>query len=185
MRSSTISNNPILRKLGLTEDDIRDSEKLFKQIPPPPPSSSPRCSKAERFLGYQMLRLKREKAMRVLGISEEDIDIENSKNLGSLGQTGRRRSFVLEYAPSKRGSFCSTSKLSRRGYIKRSRSSTKNKHKHFLRRRSTGDLVWMKDANNSYSFRAVSKKKGEANEEIKLLKQRLQLLEKEIKQNRR
>ena len=89
----------LLKKFGLSEDDINASRKLFSELPLPPPPGNYRCKKQERVLGYRTLTLKREKALRLLGASEVDIEIENSKNLGSLGLSGRRRSFVVINPP--------------------------------------------------------------------------------------
>ena len=85
-----------LQKLGVTEDDVHLAERLLKQIPVCP--SDP--NKAERIFGYAKSRLEREKAMRLLGATEEEVEIENAKNLGSLGVGARRRSFsVIETPP--------------------------------------------------------------------------------------
>lgn len=87
-----------LQKLGVSEDDVHLAERLMKQIPACP--SDP--NKAERIFGYAKSRLERQKAMRLLGATEEEVEVENAKNLGSLGVGARRRSFsVIERAPSK------------------------------------------------------------------------------------
>jgi len=78
-----------LLKLGVSEDDVELAEKLLRLIPKTP--SDP--NKAERILGYASMRLHREKALRLLGMTEEEIEEENAKVLGSLGTSGRRRSF--------------------------------------------------------------------------------------------
>lgn len=59
-------------------------------------------NKAERILGYASARLVREKALRTLGTTEQEIALENAKNLGSLGVggSGRRRSFAVLQPPS-------------------------------------------------------------------------------------
>ena len=84
-----------LRKLGVDETDVHLAEKLLEQIKCP---NDPK--KAERILGYASERLAREKALRTLGTNEEEVQLENAKNLGSLGVAGRRRSFVVLQPPS-------------------------------------------------------------------------------------
>ena len=62
-----------------------------------PPTKTPcNSTKAERLLGYNERKLKRAKALRLLGATEDDVELECAKNLGSLGQGARRRSFVME-----------------------------------------------------------------------------------------
>ena len=179
------SRESILRKLGLTEQDVKDSEKLFRQMPPPPPPSRAYCLKEEELLGYTMLRLKRSKALRVLGASEEDVDVENAKNLGSLGRSGRRRSFfVHESSMSRRvsdfGFYTQKSKSSRRISKKYSltKSSSTRFNKKSLRRRSTGDLLSLKRAVSEVTN--LKKRNNDANAEIIRLKQRVENLEKEF-----
>jgi hypothetical protein len=86
-----------LQKLGVSEDDVILAERLLRQIPSCPNDPN----KSERILGYANSRLEREKALRLLGATEEEIEIENAKNLGSLGISGRRRSYSLLQTPSK------------------------------------------------------------------------------------
>lgn len=86
-----------LEKLGVSENDVLLAERLIKQIPSCP--SDP--NKAERILGYATSRLEREKALRLLGATEEEVEIENAKNLGSLGVAARRRSHSLIDTPPK------------------------------------------------------------------------------------
>jgi hypothetical protein len=95
--------------LGLSEEDIITATTLFQLIPSPPPlcfqrsmtkntsKHSIRCefTKAEILMGYTLRQLQRAKALRVLGTSEDNLEIENSKNLGALGKSGRRRSFMV------------------------------------------------------------------------------------------
>ena len=99
-----IDRSRILRKLGLTELDVEYSIKLFSEVNP----SNDRWSthfyncdqisktevKIEQLLGYSLNRLRRAKALRLMGVTEDDVDLENSKNLGSLGKGGRKRSFI-------------------------------------------------------------------------------------------
>ena len=91
-----------LKRLGLTEEDVHLSKKLFNEISSQATTaSSYNSTKAERLLGYNETRLKRSKALRLLGATEDDIELECAKNLGSLGQGGRRRSFVVEMDPAR------------------------------------------------------------------------------------
>lgn len=76
-----------LRKLGVSEDDVILAEKMLEQI------SSCSINKAERILGYATTRMKREKAIRLLGATEDEVAVEIPKVLGSLGVAGRRRSY--------------------------------------------------------------------------------------------
>ena len=89
-----------LKKLGLTEEDVHLSKKLFSEMSSSaktPPTKTPcNSTKAERLLGYNERKLKRAKALRLLGATEDDVELECAKNLGSLGQGARRRSFVVE-----------------------------------------------------------------------------------------
>ena len=93
------SRTRALKKLGLTEEDVHLSKKLFSEISSSATTSSKKTAcntKAERLLGYNETRLKRAKALRLLGATEDDVELECAKNLGSLGQGARRRSFVVE-----------------------------------------------------------------------------------------
>jgi hypothetical protein len=83
-----------LRKLGVSEDDVITAERVLSEIPPPPQIHLQSCSKVEILLGYSKSRLRREKALKVLGANEDEVDQENSKVLGSLGLSGRRRSYL-------------------------------------------------------------------------------------------
>jgi len=113
-----------LKRLGLTEEDVHLSKKLFNEISSQATTaSSYNSTKAERLLGYNETRLKRSKALRLLGATEDDIELECAKNLGSLGQGGRRRSFVVEMDPARNsrlhrrlrlGSSANTDRSSRR-----------------------------------------------------------------------
>mmetsp|Transcript_13571 Transcript_13571/g.28768 ORF Transcript_13571/g.28768 Transcript_13571/m.28768 type:complete len:247 (-) Transcript_13571:318-1058(-) len=84
-----------LEKLGVSEDDVKLAESILQHIP----NSSDDPEKAERVLGYASSRLRRAKALRLLGASEEDLEIETAKVLGSLGVAGRRRSFAVLAEP--------------------------------------------------------------------------------------
>lgn len=83
-----------LRKLGVSEDDVITAERILSEIPPPPQIRVQSSSKVEILLGYSKSRLRREKALKILGANEDEIDQENSKALGSLGISGRRRSYL-------------------------------------------------------------------------------------------
>jgi hypothetical protein len=83
-----------LRKLGVSEDDVATAERILSEIPPPPQIRLHTSSKVEILLGYSKSRLRREKALKVLGAKEEEVDQENAKALGSLGLSGRRRSYM-------------------------------------------------------------------------------------------
>ena len=103
--TATASRARALKKLGLTEEDVHFSKKLFSEISSAcsnGTTSTTACSKkAERLLGYTETRLKRSKALKLLGATEDDIEVECQKNLGSLGHGGRRRSFVTEMDPAR------------------------------------------------------------------------------------
>ena len=75
-----MSNQVALTKLGVSEEDVNLANRLLEQIPACPLDPN----KAERILGYASSSLVREKAMRLLGTSEEEVGLENSKMLGSL-----------------------------------------------------------------------------------------------------
>ena len=95
-----IKRNKILETLGLSEDDIVTSTMLFKQmgISSRPSSNQGRSReflKEEKVLGYTTTCLQREKALKILGTTEEGLKEENCKSLGALGKSGRRRSFTL------------------------------------------------------------------------------------------
>lgn len=93
-----------LRQLGVTEDDLVIAAKIILEMPrrPEKRNSQPGSTtadkrgstKSELLMGYDSASLNREKALKRLGASEEDVEIENSKVLGGLGQSGRRRSFL-------------------------------------------------------------------------------------------
>jgi len=112
--NTNINNNKRakgLRKLGVSEEDVLTAERILAEIPPPPRINVHTSSKVEVLLGYCNSRLRREKALKILGANEEEVDRENSKVLGSLGISGRRRSYMdnnrhtnLIFLPSSRGS---------------------------------------------------------------------------------
>ncbi len=138
-----MSRNPsiILKKLGLSEDDLKTSQLLFQEMPPPPPFSCERGHKVEVLLGYSVTRLKRSKALKVLGTSEEKIEEENSKNLGALGAGGRRRSFMIADSESETESEHSSNSTSQRTVKRRRRG---NSFQFNLRKKSKNDGVNMR-----------------------------------------
>jgi len=136
MSTETLTMKPnqdkILAMLGLTEEDIKISEALFKQMPlPPPPSRSAGSTKIESVLGFAAQRIEREKALKMLGTSEDELEIENSKNLGALGLSGRRRSFLV---PENAGCFHSNM-CSPADYIYKRRKSSVDRHSEPSRKR--------------------------------------------------
>ena len=76
-----------LKRIGVSEEDVVFAEILMSQTQP-----CYNSSKLERILGYSNARLRRAKALRLLGVEEEDIDEETSKVLSALGKCGRKRS---------------------------------------------------------------------------------------------
>lgn len=96
------SQDALMKKFGVSQEDIKTSQLLFQEMCPRPSvcacNSSRRTTgqKAEALLGYSVERLQRSKALKVLGTSEDMIEEENCKNLGSLGVAGRRRSFIIQ-----------------------------------------------------------------------------------------
>ena len=88
----TNNQSKCFEKLGVGTEDVKMAERLLNQIPPCP--SDPN-NKVEQLMGYARIRLLREKAIRVLGTSETEVELENAKNLGSLGVGGRRRSWAM------------------------------------------------------------------------------------------
>ena len=88
-----------LKKIGVSEDDVKTAQRLLATIPP-----INYGKKVEKVLGYSDAQIKREKAVKVLGTCEQDIELEVSKCLGALGLDGRRRS-LLQYANRKNKAF--------------------------------------------------------------------------------
>eukprot|EP00978_Attheya_sp_CCMP212_P003176 scaffold6581_cov57-Attheya_sp.AAC.4 len=79
----------VLRRLGVSEEDIRTGEILTSEIPPLGPWKT--LTKEEKLLGYTKSRLSREKALKILGVTEEEIENENRKRLGALGTTKTKK----------------------------------------------------------------------------------------------
>lgn len=74
-----------LLKLGVSEEDVVIAEALLSQTPPVP------RTKAELLLGYSQLQLRRVKALKMLGISEEELEFGIRSDLSSLGFGGISR----------------------------------------------------------------------------------------------
>jgi len=85
-----------LRQLGLSEDNIITARTLFSEAPGLP--SKKDCKKEEIILGYSLKRVKRKKALKLLGETEDTIELNKSKALASLGVAGRRRSYETSQA---------------------------------------------------------------------------------------
>ncbi len=180
-----------LATLGLSEDDVKTSETLFQQLPIPPiihrtrgKLQSPDTSKAESLMGYATFSLQREKALKVLGTSEEDIEIENSKSLGALGQSGRRRSYLKNLGTHEnyRHSLCSSSNC-----LKRRRNtldmtikphSSKKKRKRIYSGLSTG----LSKRTKKYRKPQFASDKAMYTEEMNRLKEALFLAQANISQ---
>eukprot|EP00957_Ditylum_brightwellii_P158409 12056858-Ditylum_brightwellii.AAC.1 len=141
-----------LKKIGVTEEDVKSSEKLFAQIPPAPDTKDGDSTKPERILGYAEIRLRREKAIKILGTTEEEVEIENTKNLGSLGVGGRRRSFTVIQSPtirlidSSKGLRSKTMMANYRRRTTNRRRASRGHSSNPFRRRSTGDISSIADA---------------------------------------
>ncbi len=184
--------NSALRKLGLTDDDIRCSETLFAQIPHFQLDGT--LTKAEKTLGYCNIRLKREKALKFLGVTEEEIDLENSKGLGALGIGGRRRSFRVQ-------SMSEIRRIRRKGeniaFTKHVKYPGRDISSNYPnRRRSTGDVLFHKqfldflkhkaDTNamsisqESYVIKNLSHTVQTCQSEIQILKEKVKELERKI-----
>lgn len=171
------TRSAVLRKLGITEDDVTTSEKLFAQMPPPPPLNTKFTSKTERILGYSLSRIKREKALRLMGASEEEVDLENAKNLGTLGCGGRRRSFCIVEVSNRK---CSRRLSLDISLMKRRRST---RYETRPRRKSSSDLMRMKKTDKYCLSRllVMQKQAVVTNQEVMRLKERVAMLEREIK----
>ena len=161
-----------LKKLGVSEHDVHLAEKILVPSCPTDPN-----------------RAAREKALRMLGTTEEELQVENSKILGSLGIAGRRRSYSIIDAnqseiltltkalPRARASTM-VSKLRRAsdsGSILR-RRTTRNAVKRQLRRRSS-------DSWSSLSDTEIRRLRNQARSdamEIQALRSRVDELEKRL-----
>jgi len=72
--------NNALRKLGVTNEDVKIAEYLMKEVP-----ISEGLRKEEKIFGYSKGQLEREKALQTLGTTEEEIIESRAKKLGKLG----------------------------------------------------------------------------------------------------
>ncbi|KAL3792279.1 hypothetical protein ACHAW5_001105 [Stephanodiscus triporus] len=164
-----------LRKLGVSEDDVILAEKLLEQI------SSCSINKAERILGYATTRMKREKATRLLGATEDEVAVEIPKVLGSLGVAGRRRSysysttditppaFIQVTIPGVRSS--SNPHAQRRFTVKHSRAQRRPS----LSRSSTFDR-----SPRDVGVRRLRNQAKSSTFEIETLKEKIEMLEKRL-----
>jgi len=85
---STVSSSAEgLKRLGVTEDDVKICEILLAQVVP----SSKNGKKFECILGYSENRIVREKALSRLGVTEDELEVANLKALGSLGGADENR----------------------------------------------------------------------------------------------
>jgi len=75
-----------LKRLGVTEDDVKICEILLAQVVP-----SKAEKKFEYILGYSENRIMREKALSRLGVTEDELEVANLKALGSLGGPDKNR----------------------------------------------------------------------------------------------
>jgi len=153
-----------LRKMGVSEDDVKRAKHLFAQMIPLLPGDMT-SNKPEQIFGYATPRLKREKALKILGTSEDEVELENSKNLGALGIGGRRRSFCIGLGRSSVDSHVTKSRthtLSASGrkalYLMTSHAKARRRlssfkgNKTIARRHSTGEVFLMKNRKYSKSF---------------------------------
>jgi hypothetical protein len=85
-----------LKRLGLREEDLRVANDILSRQR----GFQTAGTKEEQLTGYTSEQLHRRKALDVLGITEEIVDEELAKELGSLGIGGRKRSFPSQESPS-------------------------------------------------------------------------------------
>lgn len=172
-----------LKKLGVTEDDVRLAEKLLEQI------SFCSINKAERVLGYAAARMKREKALRLLGASEDEVAVEVPKVLGSLGVAGRRRSYSEAdfTAPAfvvVRGSVGSYPRMSMERRL--TRHDTENRrlsYDPFLQQRRSKEVVRRRSSDSDVPKNLVrTLRKTKAKTEIEILKAQITMLERRLEQ---
>eukprot|EP00970_Alexandrium_tamarense_P006536 scaffold1112_cov195-Alexandrium_tamarense.AAC.23 len=129
-----------LQKLGVSEEDVQLAARLMQQIPTC--TSDPK--KAERILGFASSRLAREKALRLLGASEEEVEVENAKTMGALGIAGRRRSYSVMHSANQQHLLLLSKKSQlrkRTSSIVKSPSRTSAKH----RRRSSAEIRMLRN----------------------------------------
>lgn len=71
-----------LLRLGVTEDDLKVAEKLFRELPP----NAELSSKEERILGASRSQISFFKALEVLGVDMRSVEEDHAKRLGSIGE---------------------------------------------------------------------------------------------------
>jgi len=174
-----------LKKLGVTEDDVRLAEKLLEQI------SFCSINKAERILGYAAARMKREKALRLLGASEDEVAVEVPKVLGSLGVAGRRRSYSEAdfTAPAfvvVRGSVGSYPLVSmERRLTRHDNENRRLSYDPFFRQRRSKEVVRRRSSDSDVPknlVRSLRKTNAKISPEIELLKAQITMLERRLEQ---
>lgn len=177
-----------LKTLGVTEDDVRLAEKLLEHI------SFYSINKAERILGYAAARMKREKALRLLGASEDEVTVEIPKVLGTLGVAGRRRSYSEAdfTAPAfvvVRGSVGSYPRMSMERRL--TRNDTENRlgisYDPMPQQRRSKEVVRRRSSDSDVSkklLRSLRLRKTQAkiSPEVELLKARIGMLERRLEQ---
>jgi hypothetical protein len=167
-RRPSLNRRNGLRKLGVSEDDVLLAEKLLEQI------SSCSISKSERILGYAAIRMKREKAIRLLGATEDEVAVEIPKVLGTLGVAGRRRSY-------------STTDVAPPAFTQFGRRSSSSPHAQQLsaafnpgmRRRPSGNDPRTRSSSES-DMRRLRNKANSSTYEVEALKARIAMLEERL-----
>jgi hypothetical protein len=198
LNNEEMSNSKILKKLGLNEFDLEYSMRLFAEVDPSTRRTNHHFSshntrneeKIEKIMGYSINRLRRAKALRLMGVTEEEIDLENSKNLGALGTGGRKRSFMAVSQKDQDPFLCSCAN-EMDGVIRRRvsvdnlpRNRRKSNISNIMRRRkSSTDVRTLKRAieqmNASLQVHATS-----THLEVIKLRERVKSLEEEIKDHK-
>ena len=80
-----------LKKMGLTNDDFEIGCQIMTEGNVEKDEDEG-MKKTEKLTGYRTSQLRREKAVVVLGTTEEEIDDVNARKLSALGFQGRARS---------------------------------------------------------------------------------------------
>eukprot|EP00586_Coscinodiscus_wailesii_P015287 CAMPEP_0172515434 /NCGR_PEP_ID=MMETSP1066-20121228/268033_1 /TAXON_ID=671091 /ORGANISM="Coscinodiscus wailesii, Strain CCMP2513" /LENGTH=137 /DNA_ID=CAMNT_0013296493 /DNA_START=97 /DNA_END=510 /DNA_ORIENTATION=+ len=94
----------IYEKMGISSDDILIGDRLMAQIRPPRAhfvvkkketmndnnntKGKNTIVKVQMIFGYDESRLRREKAIKVMGTSEDEVELEHRERLSSLGVGG-------------------------------------------------------------------------------------------------
>ena len=174
-----------LKKLGVTEDDVRLAEKLLEQI------SFCSINKAERILGYAAARMKREKALRLLGATEDEVTVEIPKVLGSLGVAGRRRSYSEAdfTAPAfvvVRGTAGSYPRMSmERRLTRRDTENRRSSYDSMQQQRRSKEVVRRRSSDSDVPrnlVRTLRKRQAKISPEVELLKAQIAMLERRLEQ---